>query len=350
MRTMRHFQLGALTGLVLAVSAVWASPAAAGGTTTRWVDDDGHAGPARGCDGSNRAYRSVQYAVDASDEEDRVLVCAGSYGQVQIRSRSRDGLTLRAVERGARVLLSATQDTNFAGILVAQAQGVRVEGFTISQADAACHGLGIYFRWASGWVVGNRVVQPRTTRGECALREGIDGLATGDSRIVVADNVIRDWRSEGIAVQGFEGARFVIRGNVVEGLRSNRLERSATGIAVNGGRAQVRENLVDVAATAIAVFGSAQGMIVGNTLTGNRAGIVNGDPSTFEVTQNRVTNNQRGIDVRGTGNNIHDNDFRGNEVLDCSDRSRGGGTAGTGNTWTNNLGDTSRPAGLCTSP
>jgi len=39
-----------------------------------------------------------------------------------------------------------------------------------------------------------------------------------------------------------------------------------------------------------------------------------------------------------------------NTKWDCQDESAGTGTAGTANTWTDNLGGTSPPAGLCSPP
>lgn len=44
---------------------------------------------------------------------------------------------------------------------------------------------------------------------------------------------------------------------------------------------------------------------------------------------------------------IRDNDFRGNRGVDCVDRADGSGTSGTANSWVNNLGFESRPAGIC---
>ena len=63
---------------------------------------------------------------------------------------------------------------------------------------------------------------------------------------------------------------------------------------------------------------------------------------------NHTSGNDFGIDVTGSGNNIHDNDFRGNtRGLDCKDETSGSQTAGTANTWTNDLGNTNVPDGIC---
>ncbi len=69
------------------------------------------------------------------------------------------------------------------------------------------------------------------------------------------------------------------------------------------------------------------------------------------VIGNRVTRSRvEGIYIHGhgTGIRIADNDFAGNRGVDCrGDTAGGGGTAGTGNTWTGNLGDESSPTGFC---
>ena len=57
------------------------------------------------------------------------------------------------------------------------------------------------------------------------------------------------------------------------------------------------------------------------------------------------------VSVGTSSNLIHGNNFAYNiEGVDCEDDSTGTGTLGTNNTWTNNLGVTSDPTGLCTDP
>jgi hypothetical protein len=48
-----------------------------------------------------------------------------------------------------------------------------------------------------------------------------------------------------------------------------------------------------------------------------------------------------------SGNNIHDNNFHDNTSWDCHDQSSGSGTAGTANTWQDNVGASDSPDGLC---
>jgi hypothetical protein len=90
-----------LTGSALASST---ASAAAGSQTTRYVDDDGRAGPARGCADTNRALRSIQKAVEAPNRNDIILVCRGVYDRVDIRGRGHDGLILRALGSGVTIV------------------------------------------------------------------------------------------------------------------------------------------------------------------------------------------------------------------------------------------------------
>jgi hypothetical protein len=64
---------------------------------------------------------------------------------------------------------------------------------------------------------------------------------------------------------------------------------------------------------------------------------------------NHTSGNDLGIDVNGSGNNIHDNDFRGNSGTDCTDHTTGSGsgTPPTANIWTNDLGNFASPDGIC---
>ena len=76
------------------------------------------------------------------------------------------------------------------------------------------------------------------------------------------------------------------------------------------------------------IDGGELGSVFGNTARGYAEGII--------------------VDGGATGHAIHDNDFRGNSVIDChDDTTGGGGTSGTSNIWTQNLGTTDDPDGLC---
>ena len=69
MRTQRHALIATMLGLLAATA--FAAPVSAAGAT-RWVDDDGRAGP-DGCRGSRVAHATIQDGVDAAR--------SGRYGQ-----------------------------------------------------------------------------------------------------------------------------------------------------------------------------------------------------------------------------------------------------------------------------
>lgn len=72
--------------------------------------------------------------------------------------------------------------------------------------------------------------------------------------------------------------------------------------------------------------------------------------STNNIIDHNTSNNNNGdgifVDSTSTGNTLSRNRLRGNTNFDAEDQSTGTGTAGTGNTWTRNHGQTSNPPGL----
>lgn len=135
------------------------------------------------------------------------------------------------------------------------------------------------------------------------------------------------------------------------------------------------------AGSAIFVGGNTDGLRINrNTITGGAASGIRvtslfGAPSTgLRITDNTVTSRLNGVRISGgetdgtidtnsvagssnvgilidagnSGLQITHNTARDSAVLDCEDDSTGSGTAGTANTWTGDIGATSRPAGICT--
>jgi nitrous oxidase accessory protein NosD len=190
------------------------------------------------------------------------------------------------------------------------------------------------------------------------------------------------WK-EGI-VAGKHGARLVIRHNTVRRMKSTLFDQNnvvylgllllggtariednvfearvsklmyGTGIEVNDGRAVVQRNRVDGFSGPGIYFAEQPGGVVArNHVVRTDTGIdiegLFGEPIMHvEVDHNRVHGSVRGIWVLDAVElDIHDNDFRGNRGIDCRDFTTGSGTGGTANTWVNNLGDESRPEGIC---
>jgi parallel beta-helix repeat protein len=94
----------------------------------------------------------------------------------------------------------------------------------------------------------------------------------------------------------------------------------------------------------------------GNTLKNNELTSNGEDGINLDSANNNTLrdNKTKGNAVDGVhassssmGNTIQNNDAKTNTVWDCQDESVGTGTAGTGNTWLNDKGVTSMPAGIC---
>ncbi|MFJ3233693.1 right-handed parallel beta-helix repeat-containing protein [Streptomyces sp. NPDC086787] len=92
--------------------------------------------------------------------------------------------------------------------------------------------------------------------------------------------------------------------------------------------------------------------ITGNTVTSRRNGVrISGGETDGTIDTNYVTGSSNVgllIEAGNSGLQITHNTAHGSAVLDCEDDSTGSGTAGTANTWTGDIGATSRPEGICT--
>ena len=80
-----------------------ASASVLAGGVTRYVDDDGHAGP--GCNGSGPAVKKVQKAVKVSGPGDTILVCPGNYRGRVLVGADGNGITIRGPNHGTATLL-----------------------------------------------------------------------------------------------------------------------------------------------------------------------------------------------------------------------------------------------------
>jgi parallel beta-helix repeat protein len=147
-------------------------------------------------------------------------------------------------------------------------------------------------------------------------------------------------------------------------VRNNHVATSAITIATSGpaslawgialqvaaGATLVRDNTVHAGQIGILSNGSHGAEISGNTvLPGGVEGILLLASNNHDVFGNTVSGNVYGISVDSGafGNTIHDNDLRGNSYKDCYDLTAGSGTAGSANSWTNNLALSEYPSGLC---
>jgi hypothetical protein len=114
-----------------------------------------------------------------------------------------------------------------------------------------------------------------------------------------------------------------------------------------------------VTITDVSVSGAATGVIVTSVGSGVvLAGVHVEDADTglwlrggtgLDVSGSSMSDVGTGIDVSGPGTTdsaIHGNDLSG-ATIGCHDSTTGSGTAGTANTWTDDVGSAATPAGIC---
>ncbi|MBX3032048.1 MAG: right-handed parallel beta-helix repeat-containing protein [Chloroflexi bacterium] len=358
---MARTRLATIAGIATLVTAALAAPAAAGpGTTTRWVDDDGKAGP-NGCGGSQTAFTAIQPAIDASDRNDTIIVCPGTYtGQLSING-DRAGLTLKASDKWSARIRAPKADVLGESLV----EVVGVEDVTIrhlelvfpTSSGCAIYADAIKASDAHGLrVMGTHIRPIGTNTLDCGYTDGID---LDDSRRVrISSNLIRDFRSDGMNI---DDSRGVIHGNSIRFLHAayDYGDDGSQGIELDDSRFRVSANVIRTRddgsqslpylLDGIEVDDSPGSVIRDNVVRGATEGLELDDAGPLTVTRNRLTRSWVGIQVEGDadGHIIRGNDVRGNVHLDCRDESSGSGTAGTANTWRNNQGSSSDPSGIC---
>lgn len=180
----RRQLLVAAAGMALAGSLLIAPTTSAAGST-RYVDDDGHAGAA-GCNSSATAKKTIQGAVDAANDGDTILVCPGTYTE-RVTVTAHRGLTLRSVKDWKAVIKNPAPDPATAGtsssapwmVGIYDAQDISVRGFKlVHRGYADCQSgldqVGILFVAARDISIrSNRIVGTGDTLSECGLAAGI---------------------------------------------------------------------------------------------------------------------------------------------------------------------------------
>lgn len=373
----------------LLVLAAAAPVGAAGGRTTRWVDDDGKAGPTS-CSGKRTASTTIQAAIDRSDRNDLVIVCPGRYtGTIGIEG-DRDGLTVRAWSKGTAILRVPKSHDQDAVVWIEDVSRVTLQWLTIAFPSTGCAEHlndvnGLFARDADDLrILGNQIrTAGQSTQGPCGYIDGIRVLSS--ARFRISSNVIRDFRSDGISIelgsrgkvdgnavhfyhgkagsdddgdQGIrivEGSRAEVTRNVVRSYPGPAKPHVELGIVVQngGGVSDIHHNKVWYARTGIGVIGSTA-KVRSNDVHGSQEDvgihILSGTGS--EVLRNRVQRFETGIAVETTGTTLRANDARGNLVEGCLDETTGSGTAGTGNLWSRtNIGSpASDPVAICAVP
>jgi parallel beta-helix repeat protein len=219
----RASRFGLATAMAVALLAALApASVSAGGGTTRWVDNDSHAGP-NGCGGAATAFTKVQKAVNASGANDTILVCPGTYrGLVDIHG-PRDGLTIRGTDPWEATLIPpkttlGTTGTDPSAVLLAidNVDGVTIHHLRFAApTEPDCQYIGVMVLVTGSTnadILGNEVYAS-PTQGECGYDNGIlvaddnpsgppmtAGLGAGAASAFIAHNLVSNAQLWGIAV------------------------------------------------------------------------------------------------------------------------------------------------------
>jgi Right handed beta helix region len=344
------------------------------------------------------SFPTIQGAVDAAGAGDTVQVCAGSYAEQVTIPAAKTGLTLRSQPAAAATIqapasLPPTQSS--ALVHVDGATGVTIDGFMISgPGTGSCGTIGygvLVDGGGSATVSSNHVADIRDS-SLSGCQSGV-GVAAGccltgpasSGTLVATGNTIDGYQKSGIDIRGAGSAGTLTR-NIIRGAGpTTRIAQNAIQIS-RSASATVTGNTISGSvfapqplATGIVAIGPVGNLaIAGNILVGNDYGIwVFNASATTTVSGNATTAGFYGIVVGLSRNvlvekNLSDraatagiraaedasgNTFRNNVATgvdqpghDCLDESTGSLTAGTANTWTNNVGDTRSPEGICSSP
>jgi len=384
---------------VLATSALAAPVAAA---TTRYVDDDGRAGPKRGCDGSQEVPRRIQPAIDASGPFDTVLVCPGVYrGRIVIDGTAKEGMNLFGTTASGAIIRPPDPSRWRGGsLLTVRGAGrvwlkrLRLEAPTAGDCRRIVTMVTIGPDSPDTEVLGLRIVpKGRNTIGRCGYHRGIWVRERSPSWL--DSNRVRDFRDSGIVVErsgddqqdasrvttnrvryrhaaegrpaeslagisvasdgssvldndvlGAEPRPYPGRPGLDIGIHLDGRMQSASGNTVRYARVGIDTELVWSATLAWGLY------LARNVVLDTRVGIRLDWVLDGTVAGNRVRRSDVGIEVIGPGPlkevamRIRDNDLRGN-ALACSDDSRGVGTAGTAHRYQRNLGSKSEPRRIC---
>lgn len=388
---------GALVLAAIAGASLASTVSAAG--ATRWVDDDGKVGTSS-CSGTRTAYKTIQKGVNAASEGDTVKVCPGTYvGTVKIQG-SRNGLVLRSTTAlGATIKAVDEFDAGATPlVIIDDVDGVTVKGFKIRVLQPFSHSYcgasdGIHAIHAKSVSITGNDIRPSGTGAYCGVSDGI--VATAGTTGTIADNAVKDFRTNGILLSGAStnvtvddnsvifaflnwsgavadsgihldnDANGVVKYNTVTGPAAGpgNPSKPSAGIKLDGidSATSVRFNNVARFASDIRVQRADGGTIRNNTLSGGQFSLNIGDGDGLNIYDNSASGaTVSGLYVSGptsgktdantaSDNNVHDNDFRTDSnggLLDCEGYSIAVTTA-NGNSFSDNRGNSSNPAAMC---
>ena len=357
-------------------------------------------GDTSGC-AKNAEYNTIQSAVDAAVSGDHIMICPGIYPEHVVVPAGKDNLDIHGTKtENTFVQFPPTPPTSGpdAIFLINGAQNTEIHNLTVrgpwsDDESAGCaqptH-YGIYVEGGGSAHIHNNVITMIQDLNQTGLGGCQDGLAirigsyyagqTGSGQI--NNNLITDYQKNGVTIDG-PGTTAQVHNNTIIGdsvdpngvnpyIARNGVQfgRAATGqvnnntIADNEWIGGFEDDPAGNEGAGLLVFEVTGGVQVNNnTLTANDYGLdlgvgtANEDGGALTVTTGVLFNNNQATNNRFDGfraeNDAQQNTLRNNKASgtttghDCRDASTGSGTAGTANTWQNDQGQTSDPAGIC---
>jgi parallel beta-helix repeat protein len=273
------------------------APVSAAGSTTRYVDGDGHASPGN-CDGSGSAYRHIQKAVNASGHGDTVIVCPGTYQEQVTIKGDRDGLTLKSSKPYGAIIKTPTSLDYLYGIgsfttlvFIDHVDDITVQGFrTIVRTAAPCDNVWITIFAAASRrtaIRGNRLLAPGASPSSpcgqyfgVAIVSSVDVYGAGgrnrSSSATVGFNEVRDTLAVAIQLEAFSRAvtADVVHNSVRAYFGHAPAGSSSTAAAAHAGSSIAGSAISGVAG--INALGRVQGSIRSNVVQGSASGPADG--------------------------------------------------------------------------
>jgi len=279
-------------------------------------------------------YTTIQSAMEAAKERDRIRVCQGTYYEnvtlkegVILEGGWNEDLSRRDVSSHVTTIDGGKKG----GWVVSGANKATLDGFTITKGgriekEGTIIGGGIYCKSTSPTIVNNTIVANAPAGVYC------DGSAA-----VVIDNLISNDQQIGIYAKN--GSCLRIKGNAIRG---NRIGISTVGEVTS--QLDVRNNTlsknkraaIEAEAASATIYNNViyenEGVgirclptpleIVNNTIVANgRAGIVSESPSAVPTIKNNIITHNGDAGIRAAGNGYsHNLLFANNTTGDCNPR------------------------------
>jgi hypothetical protein len=273
------------------------APVSAAGSTTRYVDGDGHAS-AGNCNGSGSAFKKIQKAVNASGHGDTVIVCPGTYQEQVTIKGDRDGLTLRSSTPYGAIIKSPTSLDGLYGqpsfttlVFIDHVDDITVQGFRVIVRTAApCEPVWITIFAAASRrtaIRGNRLLAPGAgPSSPCGQYFGIASVSSVDvygaggrnrsSSATIGFNEVRDTLAVGIQLEAFSRALTadVVHNSVRAYFGHAPAGSSSTAAASRAGSSIAGAAIAGVAG--INALGRVGGSIRSNVVQGSASGPADG--------------------------------------------------------------------------